>query len=154
MKTRKLNKREKWKLCQAILSMCKDYEIVGSKSSEQHDSYEALARKIIAKYPEISADMLQPVKDWDIQLRFVIGRKKIESWTEQESNNFWMLGSIIQALENVLKNHKPVIIDYEKPRRMASPPFEAYYQVGHSALNVGAGRISDNQMRQRKRPYR
>lgn len=153
MKTRKLNKKTKWELCQAIWDMRKNYEIVGSKSSERYDSYETLARKIIAKHPEISVDMLHPIKDQDIQLRFVTGRKKLENWTEQESDDFWTLDSLIQVIENVLNNHKPMIIDYEKPRRSVSPRLGSYYAKGCSPLNVGPGRIPDDQMRQMKIPY-
>ena len=97
--------------------------------------------------------MLQPMNDWDNCAKFFAKRRKLESLTPQETEGFLILSCVVQWVDNVLKNHKPVIIDYKKPKRSVSPSFKSYYAKGHSPLNVGPGRIPDSQMRISKNPY-
>lgn len=148
MKTRKLNKRDKWRLHEAIWNVYQAEKLV---VTDVYERQKEVAQKILAKYPEISIDLLEVITP-DTVLKFL--EKKVDVVTADE---FWLFDEmVLYAMRNVLNKHEPVIstFKYEKPRRMTSPPFEAYYQVGHSALNIGPGRIPDNQMRQMKRPYR
>ncbi len=138
MEKRKLNKHAKWKLCQAIWDICLEEKITNNDSYERH---EEVARKILGKHPEISIDMLKIFDDWMLAIRFFNGKRKYVqfeklSWTEEISSNMFAVLSITQTIKNVLNNHKPAIIHYEKPKRMASPPLSAYEPVPVSKLDI------------------
>lgn len=163
MKTRKLNKRAKWKLCQAIWDITIQNEFISSyiqggiAKGIPEEYFEQIAKKVLEVHPEISVDMLQPINNedsWDNCARFFAKRKKLKNLTPQETESFLILSHVVQWVDNVLTGYRPVVIKYEKPQRMVSPPFEAYYQVGHNALNIGPNKIPDNIMRQMKKPYR
>lgn len=153
MKKRKLNKRERWKIHQVLWDMCQEYEITGTKNTELYDSYEKLAQKIIESHPEISIDLLQVING-DTVVTFFMGKRDKEEMNNDDLDNIFNFESVVQVLKNVLNNQKPNIIDYEKPRRSISPRKTSYFAVGHSKLNIGKNKISDEEMFRERKPYR
>lgn len=147
MKTRKLNKRERWRLHEAIWNIYQAEKLVVTDSYERQKE---VAQKIIDKYPELSVDLVSTITTETV-IEF------LEKNNMATTDEYWLFDQmVIYTLRNILNKYEPkleTMIKWEKPKRMASPPFEAYYAKGHSRLNVGPNRIPDDQMRQMKRPY-
>lgn len=147
MKTRKLNKRERWRLHKAIWNIYQSEKLVVTDSYERQKE---VAQKILDKYPELSVDLVSTITTETV-IEF------LEKNNMATTDEYWLFDQmVIYTLRNILNKYEPkleTMIKWEKPKRMVSPPFEAYYDRGHSSLNVGPNRIPDDQMRQMKHPY-
>lgn len=147
MKQIKLNKQKRWNLYKVISDV---YHSEKLTVTDNYERQKEVAQKILNKYPELSIDILSTITVETV-LEF------LEKNNMGTTDEYWLFDQmVVYTLKNILNKHEPKfeeMIKWKKPTRMASPPFEAYHEIGHNILNIGPNRIPDSQMRQMKKPY-